>query len=61
MAEINVAAELHAMAQSPYSYHAMLLLTIVILIIVQPTWVDDTGRVFLMVLFTCTASLPERH
>ena len=59
MAEINAERELQAMAKSPYSYHALLLLTIAILIIIQPQWVDDTGRVFMMVLFTCAASLPE--
>jgi hypothetical protein len=61
MAEINVAREIELMAHSPYSYHALLLLIIAILIIIQPQWVDDTGRVFMMVLFTCVASLPERQ
>ena len=59
MTEVNVGRELYLTAVNPRSYPVLLLMSIAILIIAQPDWIDDAGRGFLIVLFVCTAALPE--
>ena len=58
--EINIGKEIKMLIANPYSYVAVVLFLISIVIILQPTWMDDKGRDFLLVLFACTALLPDK-
>ena len=58
--EVNLAMELEYVARNPYSYLAIVLLAIAVVVVMQPSWIDHKGRDFILVLFACTAVLPEK-